>query len=550
MDDLLRFIRTSSTRIFGSRVRSRPPSEPEDALAASSPSDARTLSYLLTPCRHVPENKWEEVWTEAVEPRFGRLTGIVFLNPNFARTCYVPQSAFRCDYDDQVEFGLVGNELLAAMKTGRYEQLMGSIIRPDAAFVQLHVCQAALLLDRLAARCPGLVRLSAHYFYLDDGFIVYAVRHLPHLVALNLENCVGLSRAAYGNLGLLPKLAHLNLAGCDISESGLAKILERCEKLESLDLSNNCLITGNCFASEEMLKIKRLNIRDCWGITAGRLIEMVAQRLPNLFELICNSGVNDESLAAIGVGCGSLMHLDISFEEFTYNDDTGLNLLTEAGFGALAKLTELRVLRLRHVGRLTDQALASITGACGKLTELTLNLRHRHKLSDQCALALLGRHCPKLKYFEAVHNHFVGKHSLAYLGQLAETLKYVILRGDELVTDAGAAQLISTCPNLRTIILDGCRDVAEKTLSACIVHADNLPEDSTGKREPFQASLVCTAIDRSMVSELASKLPSNLHIRASDQRRNKEHFSEFDGKRATDLKLRHAFFPFYWHDFN
>src|SRR5699024_10528087 len=103
----------------------------------------------------------------------------------------------------------------------------------------------------------------------------------------------------------------------------------------------------------------------------------------------------------------NLMHLDISFEDFTYNDETGYNLLTDKGFCAISKFTNLIALRLRHIGKLTDQALTAITQSCSQLVELTLNLRHRHKLTDLKALENIARSCPSLKYFEAVHNHFI-----------------------------------------------------------------------------------------------------------------------------------------------
>ena len=298
------------------------------------------------------------------------------------------------------------------------------------------------------------------------------------------------------------------------------------------------------------MNIHRLNLRDCWNITSTRLIEMAQKGLPNMLELIVNSGINDESLAALGANCANLMHLDISFEEYTYNDETGCNLLTDKGFVAIAQFTNLRLLRLRHVGRLNDYSLGQITAATPKLSELTLNLRHRHKLTDIRALERLPQHCPNLKYFEAVHNHFVGKYSLGYLAGLATSLKHLILRGDELVTDESAAELIHKCPNLRTVTLDGCIAVNQKTLTECIIHAQNIPMELDCSQDLFHASLVCTAVDRTALDELASKLPSNLRIRVSDQQRNKAHYNEWNGTKVNDLNLRDTFFPFYWHDYN
>lgn len=272
--------------------------------------------------------------------------------------------------------------------------------------------------------------------------------------------------------------------------------------------------------------------------------------LPKLLELIFNSGLSDESIVAITANCTSLMHLDISFEEFTYHDDTGYNQLSETGFGSIAQLGTLQVLRLRHVGKLTDKALAAITTSCSQLTELTLNLRHRHKLTDQHALVQLSHHCPRLKYFEAVHNHFIGKHSMSYLAQLGTSLKYLILRGDELISDALAAELVHKCTNLRVLVLDGCPLINAKTLEECIQHATKMPLDSSGIQEEFQASLVHTSVARSLITDCVSLLPPNLKLRASDQYVNKEHYSHFDGQRVHSMKLRVSFFPYYWQDYN
>ena len=150
-----------------------------------------------------------------------------------------------------------------------------------------------------------------------------------------------------------------------------------------------------------------------------------------------------------------------------------------------------------------------------------------------------------------MHNHFIGLHSLGHLAGLTNSLKYVILRGDDLITDAGAADLVRNCAKLRNLVLDGCRDVAEKTLAECLQHAKNLSENGAKNgTDQFDASLVATALDRSLLNELANTLPANLRIRLSDQRRNKEHYNEWDGKRVNDCKLRDTFYPFYWQDYN
>lgn len=244
MDDFLRFIRHSSERIFGNqRQRGPPPNDDEDPEQDVQYEDGLP-SYVVTPCKHVSDAKWQEVWNQMVEPKYSTMTGIVFLNPCFARTYYVPVTPFRCGYDGLVEFDVFDNDLLALMKKGRYEQWMRSMIRSDSCFVPLHVCSPAVLIQQLCTKSPYLTRISFHYYYLDDNLVAYVVRRLPNLVSINLENSIGLSVHAYANLGLLYRLAHLNLSGCDISENGLVKIIDKCSHLETLDVSSNCRITG------------------------------------------------------------------------------------------------------------------------------------------------------------------------------------------------------------------------------------------------------------------------------------------------------------------
>lgn len=505
-------------------------------------------TYVITQCKHVPDTKWVEI-EEQIEAKKSNLTGIVFLNPNFARTYYVPTNSFRCNYEDYTEYSNISSELLTLMKNGRYDNWMQAMIRIDSFFVSIHVCSAVLLLDKISSRCPNQTRISFHYYYLDDNLISYLVRCMPNVVSINLQNSIGLSPKAYGCFGMLPRLAHLNLSGTDLSENNLYKLLDGCHHLESLNISNNCAITGFCLSHAQVKHLKRLDIHDCWGITSKRIIEMVFGGMPNLLELLCNSGINNESLTKISGNCPNLIHLDISFEEFSYNDDSGYNLLSDSGFSSIANLTNLRLLRLRHIGKLTDNALSNILKSCSNLSELTLNLRHRHKLTDN-ALNEIGQHCLNLKYFESVHNHFIGKRCLENLSDLTKSLKCLVLRGNEMLLDTDTCALVKKCPNLRLLSLDGCKEVSDLTFMACILHARNIPADSEGYKAEFVVGLVCTAVDRSSLTDMLAELPSNLRIRASNQRYNKVHYNEFDGRKISELSLRDTFFPFYWYDFN
>lgn len=63
---------------------------------------------------------------------------------------------------------------------------------------------------------------------------------LQNLRRLDLSGCRGVSRKVLQAVSGLPALEHLNLAGTDLTDTGLA-ILQRCARLQYLDLSNTAI---------------------------------------------------------------------------------------------------------------------------------------------------------------------------------------------------------------------------------------------------------------------------------------------------------------------
>nr|XP_027199003.1 uncharacterized protein LOC113793211 [Dermatophagoides pteronyssinus] len=502
-------------------------------------------------CNHVSFEKWEEIWSTNIKERASTLEGVVFINPNFARLYFVPSIAFHCEFDEYNEYPAANLQILTHKGSDYHDKWMRTMIQPTSCYISMHCCYVTEIIDRYCIRCPHLSRISFHYYHLDDEVFDFITQHLPRLVSINFENSIGLNVKSIARLGSMSRLIHLNLSGCDINEETLKSILDNCTILESLNISNNCLITGHCLTHSTVKNLKRLNLQDCWRLRSRRLIDMVRFCLPNLIEILCNSGIDDKSLNAITSNCPNINHLDISFEEFTYYDESGLNCLTDVGFSSIARLIHLRILSLRHVGRISDKSLNEIINSCTELMQIILNLRHRHKLTDARALRNIGTSCQYLVYFESVHNHFIAKNSIEYLSTLTSSLQILILRGDEFIRDDEAALLLKRCQNLRLINLDGCTDIGENTLASCIVHARKLLRiENENAMKIFQASLVMTGIERTLLNSFVNEFPVNLRIRACDYRRNKVHFNEFDGTEIVECQLKEKFFPFYWHDFN
>lgn len=510
--------------------------------------------YVQHICRHVTEKQWQDTWNANFKGREGYLTGVVFVNTNFSPAIYIPFQPFRWEFDYFNEFALINQELLSMFKTEKYLEFMPKIIQQGSTFVGMHHCQPVELLDNLVSRCPHVSRISMHWYYLSDSVCDYIVRYIPNVVSINFENSIGLSPGGFALLGYLKNLTHLNVSNCDIYEEHLVKILEHCVKLETLNLSGNCGISGAALKHPTVRRLVRLNLKDCWQLVPTSLIEMCVQPLSNLCELICNAGLNDQSLVAIVKSCANLKHLEISFDDFTYSDPNGLKLFSDAGYALIGRLVNLQFLKLSHVGILNDTSLGNMLATCQKLSHLTLNLRHRHKLTDQALNAIVHK-CPQLTYFEAVHNHFIGGQCLRELSTLGASLNKVVLRGDEHIRDEEAAALIDTCKRLRSINLDGCPEVGERTFWAAVRRAAVYYNQATqaGSQIPalfFRASMVNTKADRTLVSDNVARFTPNLRIQASDQNRNKAHYDEFNGERVISHQLRETFFPLYWYDYH
>jgi len=168
MEEFFRFIRLSSTRLFGTMRHSSDEDDDDDRRDHSPSGDSEESEddLVIPQCRHMSDAKWNEVWTELIEPKLPDVTGIVLVNPKFAPNFYVPSANFRMDYERWVEYGPVSPAAMAAMKStannpggtssgsdhrsNQYESLMQSIIRADAIFVPLHVCSPVQVLDKVS----------------------------------------------------------------------------------------------------------------------------------------------------------------------------------------------------------------------------------------------------------------------------------------------------------------------------------------------------------------------------------------------------------------
>lgn len=196
------------------------------------------------PCVHVGNEKWNQIWTECFETQLAKYNGLVFVNPNFAETYYVPTSCFQCDFDSFNEYSMVNAESIADMRNNQYEKWMKTMIRSDSCYISMHCCNATEILEKFCIHCPNLSRISMHFYCLDKNVVSFLCHYFKNLISINFENSIGLNLKNLHKLSSMKDLAHLNVSGCDLQEKSLEIILTSCFSLESLNISNNCAIIG------------------------------------------------------------------------------------------------------------------------------------------------------------------------------------------------------------------------------------------------------------------------------------------------------------------
>ncbi|XP_054169271.1 F-box/LRR-repeat protein 7-like [Oppia nitens] len=489
-----------------------------------------TVKDKTQECRHVSQKNWQIISTAVSNG--SDIESVLLIDGFNTKPLYIPSHNFRLDYPYN-EINLLPPFFYDEKE---FLQWFVKQIQPKTFYLRIHVCNAVELLTKVVLKFRSLSQISCHWFILTKEFIEILVKNCRNIEVVNFENSIGINYSSCLLLSQMTKLKHLNLSGCDIYENSIEMILKNCKQLISLNISNNCELTGRCLVWINR-SIERLDLRDCWRLDPHELIAMSRMRLDSLVELLANSGINDESMTEICVNCPNIRHLNISFDYIEYDDDCGRRVLSDFGFKEIAKLKDLQILILRHVGKLTDISLHNILMGCNNLTNLILNLRHRHRLTDN-AVTDIAELCPNLIYFESVHNHFIKEKSLLSLSQMKNLAK-LVLRGNELV-DNQVTNVINDCNNLVDINLDGC-NVTQLVLMACINRSKQLQTSD----QTLNISLIRTKIDRKVLNEC--QLPHNLRVRVSGPN-NLEHYSQFDGKSVTTQRLK-LIVPYFWLDY-
>jgi hypothetical protein len=168
----------------------------------------------------------------------------------------------------------------------------------------------------VAARCPGLVELSAVHCALTDVAIADIARHCPLLETLRIESCDFITDVGIEALGRhCTKLRCLELAGCvKLTDRGMANLVGRCPELRILDVSRSRKIGGKTLAAiaANCRHLQTLILDNCTAATQRGLVA-VALACPHLafVSLATCPAVTNESLIAMMRVCLHLREICI-----------------------------------------------------------------------------------------------------------------------------------------------------------------------------------------------------------------------------------------------
>eukprot|EP00455_Lapot_gusevi_P041182 TRINITY_DN4748_c0_g1_i10.p1 TRINITY_DN4748_c0_g1~~TRINITY_DN4748_c0_g1_i10.p1 ORF type:complete len:479 (-),score=146.30 TRINITY_DN4748_c0_g1_i10:48-1484(-) len=163
-------------------------------------------------------------------------------------------------------------------------------------------------------------------------------------------------------------------------------------------------------------------------------------------------------------------HIDLNGCD--YCDDAWLTRMA-------GQCTSLRVLRLGHCSKITDQGIMALVQS-GLTSELVdLSLRDCRNLTDAAIQAIVNSCSGRLKYLDVRGCRNLTDASLNAIAG-ATLLRELELSECRDVSDAGVKQIAQSCPALRTLTLSHCRSITDEALQALAQTCTQLEEVGLG----------------------------------------------------------------------
>lgn len=180
---------------------------------------------------------------------------------------------------------------------------------------------------KFIARCQQLEKFSASILMATDEFLNTITSECRNIKVLDLSDCYRLRQSSLCTLINLNNLRELNLSGVPAATSAvIQKILENCNKLQTLDLSNANGFDDTAFAVRKKIPLKKLIFANCTQISDA-LLKFISKNFESLESLALSncSLLSAEGFRMLEV-CTSMQHLNLQLCGLL-NDSSLLNML-------------------------------------------------------------------------------------------------------------------------------------------------------------------------------------------------------------------------------
>ncbi|XP_010666291.2 uncharacterized protein LOC104883458 isoform X1 [Beta vulgaris subsp. vulgaris] len=281
---------------------------------------------------------------------------------------------------------------------------------------------------------------------------------IKHLTVLQLDLCGHCLSDSSLHKALVPKglpaLTTISLKGaCRISDGGLAALVSSAPALRSINLSQCSLLTDvgiDSIANSLGSILQELYLDDCDTLDAMCILPTL-KRLKYL-EVLSLRGivsVSDKFIRELISTSGQNMK-ELVLANCVNLTDSSLKLIAEM-------CSQLHVLDLSCLGKLTDIGMAHLTNGCRTIQELKLC---RSPFSDDAIAAFIETSGESLRELALNHIRKVGQNTTISLARRCRNLESLDLSWCRHLPDEALGLIADSCLSLKLLKLFGCTQVS------------------------------------------------------------------------------------------
>ncbi|KAJ3170000.1 hypothetical protein HDU87_000523 [Geranomyces variabilis] len=268
-----------------------------------------------------------------------------------------------------------------------------------------------------------------------------------HLAAVSLKSCWRIDDAALIILArLCPNILALSLSNCwKFTEDGLAHLATSLARLRAVDLSYCGQIRGACLVSHKWHDLRELDLAYCKQI-GSEYFEAMLARISELRVLRIRRCINmtDASVFSVVRYCRTLQVFDAA----------DCDRLTDRSLKWLATSNKhLRHLDLTFCKRLTNAGLYELSLGTQSFTHLDFSFCSH--ITD-AAVVFFTSSIRKLRFLSLRGCKKLTNHAVKHLARYAPELKVLDLRSCVLVTDGGREMFVNARPACRVVMVAPC----------------------------------------------------------------------------------------------